>query len=579
MVDEADATLPKGPAIEFLAARDALIRSRADWMSARCDFRWPKLHTFNWVHDYFDHVARNNDRCALRIVDDRGADEALSFAQLARRSIQVAHFLRRQGIRANDRVLVMLGNVTPLWEIMLALIRMGAVIAPATTLLQSSDLADRLDRGRIKAAIADLHLVDRFAASPASLIRISVGGAAPGWAEFKAADSESETSFAGAPTRANDLLFLYFTSGTTAQPKLVAHTHASYPVGHLSTMFWLGLQNDDIHLNLSSPGWAKHAWSSFFAPWNAEATIVALRQERFRAPALLDQLVRCQVTSFCAPPTVWRMLIQEPLAEWKVQLRQIASAGEPLNAEIAAKVRSAWGLELRDGFGQTETTALIGNSPKQQVKPASMGRALPGYNIALLTEEGTEGEEGEICVDMRDRPAGLMHSYVHPNAEESQAVHDRYYHTGDLASRDADGYYTYIGRKDDVFKSSDYRISPFELESLLIKHPAVVEAAVIPCPDPRRLAIPKAYIVLAQGFTPSARTAQSIFEFIRQHSSPYKRIRRIEFAELPKTVSGKIRRADLRRQELDSVSSGIPRTAEFAEESFFPPSASSKHST
>src|SRR5579863_2141215 len=363
-------------------------------------------------------------------------------------------------------------------------------------------------------------------------------------------------------------MLLYFTSGTTATPKLVAHTHISYPIGHLSTAYWIGLRRGDVHLNVSSPGWAKHAWSSFFAPWNAEATVLAYHFERFSAPALLDQLVRCRVTTFCAPPTVWRMLIQEDLRRLPVSLREVVGAGEPLNPEVIERVRDAWGLTIRDGFGQTETTALVGNPPGQAVKPGSMGRPLPGYAVALVAADGTLQDEGEICLDLERRPVGLMRSYLDDPEKTAEVMRDGYYHTGDVASRDADGYLTYVGRLDDVFKSSDYRISPFELESVLIEHPAVAEAAVVPSPDLLRLAVPKAFVVLTAGAEPDRETARSILEHVSGRVSAYKRIRRIEFAPLPKTISGKIRRVELRTAEQQRAAGTARRAQEFWEEDF-----------
>src|SRR4029077_11960396 len=301
----------------------------------------------------------------------------------------------------------------------------------------------------------------------------------------------------------------------------------------------------DVHLNLSSPGWAKHAWSSMFAPWNAQATILAYHYERFDARALLRKLVECGVTSFCAPPTVWRMLIQDDLTKWRVTLREVVSAGEPLNPEVIAQVRDAWGVTIRDGFGQTETTAQVGNSPAQPVKPGSMGRPLPGFPVVLLDAAGRLAEEGEICLDLSQRPLGLMRGYLDDPERTASAMGDGYYHSGDVARRDLEGYLTYIGRMDDVFKSSDYRISPFELESVLIEHPAVAEAAVVPSPDPMRLAGPKAFLALAPGHAPDRATALSIFQHCRVALAPFKRVRRLEFAELPKTISGKIRRVEL----------------------------------
>ncbi|HEY8051591.1 MAG TPA: AMP-binding protein [Steroidobacteraceae bacterium] len=552
---------------QFVAARDQLLRLRDDLGAAYRDFRWPAFEHFNWVRDYFDVIAAGNDAPALRVIDDAGGDETLSFAQLSRRSSEVANFLESQGVGPGDRILIMLGNVVPLWETMLAAIKLGAVIIPATTLLERDDLADRMQRGAVKAIVTDAALTARFADVAGTAVRIAVGEAS-GWIGYARSLDASGVFTPAAATRADDLLFLYFTSGTTARPKLVAHTQVSYPVGHLSTMYWLGLKPGDVHLNLSSPGWAKHAWSCLFAPWNAQACVCAYNYERFDARKLLDQLVQCGVTTFCAPPTVWRMLIQQPLSEWRVHLREAASAGEPLNPEVIERVRDAWGITIRDGFGQTETSAQVGNPPGQTLKVGSMGRALPGFPIVLVNADGKLSEEGEICIDLARRPLGLMREYLGDTDRNSDAMRDGYYHTGDVASRDADGYLTYVGRMDDVFKSSDYRISPFELESVLIEHPAVAEAAVVPSPDPLRLSVPKAFVVLVAGRQPDGDTARSILEHVSARVSAYKRIRRIEFAPLPKTISGKIRRVELRTAEQQRAAGAARRAQEFWEEDF-----------
>ena len=552
----------------FIRLRDRLLRAGLSHAQALQSFHWQAPAHFNWALDYFDRIASCNEQPALRVVDDGGRDQVRSFAALARRSNQVANFLAARGIGSGDRVLIMLGNVVALWETMLATIKLGAVMIPATTLLQRADLADRLARGRVRAIVADRALAKQFDGLPGATIRIAVGGAAQGWSEFENSEEADPVFRSSAPTLADALMLLYFTSGTTAKPKLVAHSQTSYPVGHLSTAYWIGLRAGDVHLNVSSPGWAKHAWSCFFAPWNAEATVLAYQFERFSARALLDQLVRCRVTTFCAPPTVWRMLIQEDLRRWPVQLREVVGAGEPLNPEVIDRVKSAWGLTIRDGFGQTETTAQIGNPPGEAVKPGSMGRPLPGYAVALVAADGTTGEEGEICLDLNQSPVGLMQAYLDDPDKTREVMRDGYYHTGDVASRDADGYLTYVGRLDDVFKSSDYRISPFELESVLIEHPAVAEAAVVPSPDPLRLAVPKAYIALSAGATADAATARSILEYVRGRVSPFKRIRRLEFADLPKTISGKIRRVELRRSEEDRPPNGVRRNEEYWEEDF-----------
>jgi len=554
-------------AAPFIAARDFLLRHREDYATAYRDFQWPKLDRFNWALDYFDDMARGNAAPALWLTDDDGNEQKLSFAALSERSNRIANALRGLGVRRGDRVLLMLGNVVPLWETMLAAMKLGAVIVPATTLLTRADLADRFARGRVRHVIVSADAAAKFAELPGDYTRIAVGGAPPGWVPYEAGYTASAEFAPDGETRANDPLLLYFTSGTTATPKLVLHSHQSYPVGHLSTIYWLGLKPGDVHLNISSPGWAKHAWSCFFSPWSAQAAIFIVNQRRFNAKGLLDTIARCGITTFCAPPTVWRMLIQEELAAWKVNIRELIGAGEPLNPEVIERVKAAWGLTIRDGYGQTETTALVGNSPGQKLKAGSMGRPLPGYRVALLDAAGAAQQEGEICLLLEPRPVGLMQGYQ-GDAGGVLALDGAVYRTGDVAAVDDDGYLTYVGRADDVFKSSDYRISPFELESVLIEHPAVAEAAVVPSPDPMRLAVPKAYLALAPGHAPDRDTALSIFRHCRVALAPFKRVRRLEFAELPKTISGKIRRVELRRAEAANRQGQKRAALEFWEDDF-----------
>ena len=563
----------------YRAARDLLLQHREDYDAARSQFCWPELDEFNWALDWFDLIAAEHpDTGALRVVTE-DSDTRLSYAELAARSNQVANWLRGLGVGRGDRVLLMLGNIAPLWEVILAAMKLGAVMIPASTLLGPEDLADRIARGDVRHVITEAALTPRFHGLTGSWTRIAVGdGAADGWLAYSGSFQLKDEFAADGPTRATDPLLLYFTSGTTSQPKLVEHTHASYPAGHLSTMYWIGLQPGDVHLNISSPGWAKHAWSNVFAPWIASATALILGHERFSAAALLDAIPACGVTSLCAPPTVWRMLVQADLADTDVRsLRECVGAGEPLNPEIIEQVRRAWNITVRDGYGQTETTAQIGNPPGQPVRLGSMGRELPGYEITLVDPlTGEPAEEGEICLELARRPLGLMTGYRGDPERAADAMRGGYYHTGDVAARDADGYITYVGRTDDLFKASDYRISPFELESVLIEHEAVAEAAVVPSPDPLRLAVPKAYVVLAAGFDPSADTALAILAYARERLAPYKRIRRLEFADLPKTISGKIRRVELRAQEDDrhaaAGASGAARAsrgaAEFWEDDF-----------
>lgn len=552
----------------FVRARDVLLVHREDYAAACSEFEWPRLDRFNWALDYFDSHARGNDRIALWVLNEDGIDQKVTFAKMSERSNRAANFLRQAGVKRGDRVLVMLPNMVPLWEVMLAAMKLGAVISPATTLLAHGDLQDRVDRGAMRHVIADAASAEKFANVQGSYTRIVVGGPVSGWIPYADADRASALFEPDSATQASDPFLLYFTSGTTAKPKMVLHSHQSYPVGHLSTMYWIGLRQDDIHLNISSPGWAKHAWSCFFAPWNAGATIFLYDQARFDAKKTLDVLVRCGVTTLCAPPTVWRVLILENLKSYPIRLRELVSAGEPLNPEVIEQVRSAWGLTIRDGYGQTETTCMIGNSPGQPVRIGAMGKPMPGYRMALIDLEGNEVAEGEISVKLKPGAAGLMSGYLDNPERSAELLGGDYFRTSDVARRDADGYYWYVGRDDDVFKSSDYRISPFELESALIEHEAVAEAAVVPSPDPIRLSVPKAYLMLKPGVAPSRDMALSILRFVRERVAPYKRIRRLEFADLPKTISGKIRRVQLRGVENERRRTGERGTNEFWEEDF-----------
>jgi acetyl-CoA synthetase len=532
----------------FRRAREQLVAAHGDPERAQATFRWPVLEEFNWAAHWFDEIATGNQRTALRIVGDTGV-ESLTFAEIADRSRRVARYLRDAGVERGDRILVMLTNVAPLWETMLAALRLGAVVIPATTQLTSEDIDDRIARGGARHMITDAQGAGKLAQPGRLRVRLATDGA-PGFATFD--DARAAPALVEGPaTRASDPLLLYFTSGTTARPKLVLHTHASYPAGHLSTMYWLGLREGDVHQNISSPGWAKHAWSCFFAPWNAGATVLVHDSARFSARRMLEIMRDQQVSTLCAPPTVWRMVALEPLGERPAALRELASAGEPLNPEIIETVERAWGITIRDGYGQTETTALVGNAPGLPVKPGSMGKPLPGYDVVVVDSAGREREEGEVALRLSPRPMGLMQGYIDSPEQPSHQTLGGLYRTGDEARRDADGYVHFVGRGDDVFKSSDYRISPFELESALLEHDAVAEAAVVPSPDPVRLCVPKAFIVLRPGVDESAEVARSIFTFCKTKLAPYKRIRRLEFGTLPKTISGKIRRVELRTLEAE----------------------------
>lgn len=557
---------------QFIAARDTLLQYRDDYLGALEHFHWPRPPAFNWALDYFDVIAADNGRTALCIVDDAGQVEKSSFAQMSARSAQVANHLRDLGVKRGDPVMLMTGNETALWESMLGCMKLGAPFIPCSVLLTERDLAERMQRSGARHVVTSRAYTARFATSGGARICIGGDDAPAGWVSHAAA-YDCPVDFApDGVTRTDDPLIYYFTSGTTATPKLVVQTHTSYPIGHLTTMYWVGIQPGDVHFNLSSPGWAKHAWSSFFAPWNGEATIVALNSARFDADALLQCLADQDVTTFCAPPTVWRMLIQQDLASWRTRLalRELVSAGEPLNPEVIARVRTAWGITIRDGYGQTETPAIIANSPGQPLREGSVGRPMPGFDIALLDRDGQPGTEGEVCLALTpERPVGLMQGYLEAPEDTARVMRDGFYHTGDVAMRDDDGWFTYVGRADDVFKASDYRISPFELESAMIKHPRVTEAAVVPSPDPVRTSVPKAFLTVTAGTVVTPELARDVFTFARQELAAYKRVRRIQFvAELPKTISGKIRRVELRAEEHRRREAGQRGENEYLEEDF-----------
>ncbi len=550
---------PTNPTTQkFKEVRDKLIELREDYDAARDYFEWPRFEEFNFALDWFDHLGTDpetKDNEALVISEMDGSETRRTFAELSARSGQLANWLASVGVKRGDRVMLMLNNQVELWETMLACIKGGFVLNPATAMLGPADLADRTERANISWVVANPEDAEKFGAVPGEFTVIQVGQEPPaqdGHPTLAYDDSfNAPVEFTPSqPTKADEMLLLYFTSGTTSKAKLVEHTHTSYPVGHLSTMYWIGLEPGDVHLNVAAPGWAKHAWSNFFAPWIAGATIFLYNYARFDAAALMAKMDEEGVSSFCAPPTVWRMLVQADLSRLKTPPKKVVAAGEPLNPELISVVEKSWKTTIRDGFGQTESSVQIANSPSQPLKPGSMGRPLPGMDVVLIDPATDEiGDHGEICLRLDPRPVGLTPGYYGDEAKNAETFRDGFYHTGDIAERDEDGYLTYIGRSDDVFKASDYRLSPFELESVVIEHPAVAEVAVVPSPDPLRLAVPKAYVALAPGHEPTAEVAESILKHCREGLAPYKRIRRLEFFDLPKTVSGKIRRVELRKRE------------------------------
>lgn len=536
----------------FRAARDLLLTYSHDLEAARAGFAWPDVGAhFNWAVDWFDAIAQGNDRLALRVVEEDGTEAAVTYDQMRRRSNQVANWLVAQGVRRGDGVMLMIDNRVELWEAMLAIMKIGAVILPTSVVLGVDDLAERIARADVRAVIADPTDAAKLDEVPAALVRIVVGGARGGWRSFDDAAAASDDP-PGIEVDSTDTAIIYFTSGTTSRPKMVAHTHVSYPVGHLSTMYWIGVRPDDVHMTISAPGWGKHAWSLFFAPWIAEATVFVYNYTRFDPVALVAQLDRAGVNTFCAPPTVWRMLIQAEQEKRPRALRELLSAGEPLNPEVIATIERWWDIPIRDGYGQTELTAVIGNPPGVRLTPGAMGHPLPGNEIVLIDPlTGEVSDEGEICLPTSPvRPLNLTPGYVGEPERTANVDYDGFFHTSDVAVRDPEGFLTFVGRTDDVFKASDFKVSPFEVESILLTHPAVAEAGVVGAPDDVRLNVVKAYVHVAAGASPDAATARSILAHAREHMPPYMRVRRVEFFELPKTISGKIRRVELREREI-----------------------------
>ncbi len=549
-------------------------------------FKWPRITKFNWATDYFDVIAKGNEKPALIYADTDGNEAIVSYEKMRQRSNQVANFLSDMGLQKGDRVLIMMDISVEIYEIYLAVMKLGGTIIPASTLLSASDLRDRIDRGNVKFVI--VHNKYRERVDKAGDILTKVKGLVcvrqiathcaceekegfPCWTDYEESykyDTEYEPGFI---TFTTDIMFMFFTSGTTSKPKLVIHQY-HYPVGHLTTLYWLDLKEDDIHYNISSPGWAKFAWSSFFAPWNAGATAFTFKYSAFDPDKTLEMIEKYKVTSLCAPLTVWKLFVLKDFSKYNMSLKKIVSAGEPLNPEIVKKVKELTGLDLREGYGQTETTALVFTPKGMKVPEGSMGKVSPGYEIKILDEKLDEvprGKDGQIAVATYPvKPLGLLWGY--DDEEKNREIFKGgWYLTGDTAYMDEEGFIHFIGRVDDVFKSLDYRISPFEVESEIMEHPAVLEVGVIPMVDDRGRIVPKAFIVLKPDYIPNRQMALEIFRFIRDNMAPYKRPRAIEFMEeFPKTISAKVKRRDLREYEKAKREKGERGKYEFFEKEF-----------
>jgi acyl-coenzyme A synthetase/AMP-(fatty) acid ligase len=526
---------------------------------------------FNFATDVFDRWAKERpDSAALWCVHAAsGLEERFSFAELKALSCQAANFFRSCGIARGDRVLLMLPRLPQWWISMLGLIRLGAVPVPATLLLTARDVSYRTEAARISAVLTSAEGISKLegfngirilvASGRLNQQKAGVNGASlpPGWIDFESGMNDASKRFRHERIPAEDPGILFFTSATTGEPKMVLHTQTSYGLGHrLTGQYWLDLKPGDLHWNISDLGWGKAAWSSFYGPWHMGACLFALDVPgKFDPVQTLDILARYPITTWCAPPTALRLLVREDLSKWSFpHLRHCVTAGEPLNPEVLTRWRAATGLVLHEGYGQTETVVLVGNFPSvgSPIRPGSMGLPTPGLTIALLDEHLQEvppGQEGEVALKVKPhRPIGLFAGYWLNPQEDAHKFRGDWYLTGDRAVRDTDGYFWFVGRKDDVIKSSGYRIGPFEVESALLEHRAVLDVAVVGKPDPLRGQLVKACVVLRPGVDATDELKTELQSHCKKLIAPYKYPREIEFLrELPKTTSGKTRHVVLRQ--------------------------------
>ena len=546
-------------AAKFVAARDFLLQHRTDYDTAYREFKWPQLKTFNWARDYFDEMAKDNHEPALWVVNESG-EHKYSFEQMRVLSNQVANLLESSGFKPFDRIMLMLPNTVELWVWMLAVIKTLGIMVPTATALAPKDIHYRMKQADIKYVVTTPQYADKFdsLSDLRSERKFLVGKSLPGWRNHNEVESYPTTFSPLQESLTTASLLYYFTSGTTGDPKLAIHTRRSYPVGHLSTMYALGVRPGDVHLNISTPGWAKHSWSSFFAPWNAGACIFSYGYQRFDTNIFLNTLSQYLITSLCVPPAVWRMLSQmDNLHQYRTHLKEVVSAGEPLNPVIFHLFKKAWGIHIREIYGLTEVTATLGYSPGQEEKiiPGTMGYPLPGYQVEL--KQGNkilEGDgEGEIIIKVN--PA------VTPGYQDrdqtNQAIQDGYLHTGDLASR-SDNRFKFFSRKKDALsifiKSSGYQVSPFPIESKLLEHSKVSEVAVVASPHPIKGDVCKAVIVLKEGVIPDAKLAEEMFKLVKDELPVYQQIAIIEFKKyLPQTVSLKTQKHKLKEDEFNRV--------------------------
>ena len=528
-----------------------------DYAAERAAFHWAPPPRFNFARDVLDRWAEDPLKLALWWIDDAGHEQQLTFAELSTRAQRLCHVLSDAGIRQGDTVIVVLPRLVAWWEVVTACLRMGVVVSPGTTQLAPNDLAYRIDAAQARAVITDERNAAKFEALPNPTLRakLLVDGSRPGWIDYATALAAAAPVFEAADTAAEDDALCYFTSGTTGYPKMAIQTQA-YGLAHRITgHYWLDLRPEDVHWNLSDTGWAKAAWSSYFGPWTCGAAIFVHHTEGFDPKRTLEVLARYPITTFCGAPTIYRMLVQQDLGAYRFPtLRHCVGAGEPLNPEIIQTWQTATGLVIRDGYGQTESVLLCASFPCLEPRFGSMGKPAPGIDLAVIDDLGAvlpPDREGDVAVRVQpSRPPGLFKEYRGDAERTARAFRGDWYLTGDRAYVDVDGYFWFVGRADDVILSAGYRIGPFEVESALLEHAAVIESAVVSSPDDLRGEVVKAFVVLAPGIEASPALLRALQDHVKSVTAPYKYPRKIEFVEsLPKTVSGKIRRIELRERE------------------------------
>ena len=523
---------------------------------------------FNFAYDCMDVLAEKSpDKLAMRWTNVAGDKRDFTFAEMKYYSDKTANYLKSLGIKKGDAVMLILKRHYEYWWTILALHKLGAITIPASNLLTPKDIIYRCNMADIKCIVctADGDISHRVqeAAPECPSLKLLITTNAPEnsqWLDFHkgvdAASSEFIRPTGEEATKNSDIMLIYFTSGTTGMPKMVAHDYL-YALAHITTAaFWHRVDPDGIHLTVSDTGWGKAAWGKLYGQWLAETCIMVYDFDKFIPCDLLQIMQDYKITTFCAPPTIYRFLVKEDMSKYDLSsLKECTNAGEPLNPEIMDKFREFTGITLREGYGQTETTLTLATYPGMKVCPGSMGRPTPGYEITLLDENGQQvpdGDVGEIVIraDRDNKPVGMFLGYYRDEELTNSAWHDGYYHTGDTAWRDEHGYYWFVGRTDDVIKSSGYRIGPFEVESALLEHPAVLECAITGMPHPIRGQIVKATVVLSKGYAPSDELIKELQEHVKHTTAPYKYPRVIEFVEeLPKTISGKIRRVQIREED------------------------------